>query len=337
MRRLKIAVTMGDPAGIGPEITAKLLLIPEVNKKASVTVIGDLTTMIDTQRRVSNKLSIKPVASFDEKTKKGVINLFDMKRIKYGEVPLGAETKKGGRAQYLYVKKAIEAALKGEVDAIVTAPINKHALHMAGIMYPGHTEIMAEETGVKNFGMMLICPQLKVMLVTTHTSLKSVSGLLTIKKVLEKIELAHAAMKNDFGIKAPKIAVLGLNPHSGEAGAFGDEEIKIINPAIKAARKKGIDAQGPYPPDTIFGKLVHKKSHDIAVCMYHDQGLIPLKLIGFESGVNVTLGLPIVRTSPDHGTAYDIAGTGIASAESMLTAFNTAVVIAQNRMKGGKK
>jgi len=205
---------------------------------------------------------------------------------------------------------------------------------MAGFKYPGHTEILAKFTNTKKYAMMLMGENLKIVLVTMHVSLKEVPEKLDEKKITEKIEITYHSMKKDFKIKEPRIAVLGLNPHAGEAGAFGREEIKIIEPAIKNAKAKKINATGPYPPDTIFHKVVNEKSHDAVVCMYHDQGLIPLKLLSFDTGVNVTLGLPFVRTSPDHGTAYDIAGTGKASCNSILSAVKVACRIALNRKNG---
>jgi 4-hydroxythreonine-4-phosphate dehydrogenase len=223
--------------------------------------------------------------------------------------------------------------MRRKIDAIVTAPINKHALHMAGIKYPGHTEILAKFTKTKKYAMMLLSDALKVVLVTIHTSIKSVPDLITKKLVFEIIKLTNSSLRRDFGIEKPRIAVAGLNPHAGEAGAFGNEEARIIEPAIRQAQKAGMNAEGPFPPDTIFHRVVKYKTHDAVVVMYHDQGLIPLKLTGFENGVNVTLGLPIIRTSPDHGTAYDIAGTGKAEESSILSALKVAIEIAQNRKK----
>ncbi len=330
---IRIAVSMGDPAGIGPEIICRALACKKIQRTAEITVIGDLAPIIRAKKITGIKNQIRIVYDIGEKTPKGAIRLINMNILGPKDAPLGIETPKAGLASYAYVVKGIELTKEKKADALVTAPVNKHSLHIAGIKYPGHTEILADKTGVKNFGMMLMCEKLKVILVTTHTALKNVPKLLTTKKIFEKIQLAHVSMKKDFGIKKPKIAVLGLNPHSGENGAFGSEEQEVIIPAIKKAKKEGIMADGPYPPDTIFGKIVNTKSHDIAVCMYHDQGLIPLKLTGFESGVNVTLGLPIVRTSPDHGTAYDIAGKGLASEKSLICAIKTAEKIVRNRKK----
>lgn len=333
MPHLKIAVTMGDPAGIGPEIIVKMFKKENLYKYADVFVIGDLFPLLSAQRRIAKNLCIKPIADLSGISRdKNIINLLDLKALKLKDFIIAAESAKAGRASYLYLLAAIKLAMKKKINAIVTAPINKHSLHIAGIREPGHTEILAKKSNTKNFAMMLMADKLKVILVTIHTSLKSVPGILTAAKILDKIKLAHRSLRIDFGIKAPRIAVLGLNPHAGEAGAFGNEEIKKIIPAIKKAQALGIDAQGPYPPDTIFHKII-RGSHDAAICMYHDQGLIPLKLIGFDKGVNFTMGLPFIRTSPDHGTAYDIAGTGKASENSILEAFRVAVETAGNRKK----
>ena len=208
-----------------------------------------------------------------------------------------------------YIKKAVELALRRQVDGIVTAPISKEALKMAGFKWPGHTEMLADLTNTKDYAMMLVGGPLRVILVTIHTALKNVPDLITRQRIIKTIRLAKKAC-DMLRIKKPRIAVAGLNPHAGEAGIFGDEEIKKIIPAVKEAIKEGIPVSGPYPPDTIFHKA-YKGEVDIIVCMYHDQGLIPLKMIAFDKGVNVTVGLPFVRTSPDHGTAYDIAWKGM--------------------------
>jgi 4-hydroxythreonine-4-phosphate dehydrogenase len=221
-----------------------------------------------------------------------------------------------------YIRRAVEIVINKQVDAIVTAPISKESLKMAGFKWPGHTEMLASLTKTKDYAMMLIGEPLTVILVTIHTALKKVPGLITRQKILKTIRLAKKAC-NMLGIKNPIIAVAGLNPHAGEAGIFGDEEIKKIIPAVKEAVKEGIPVSGPYPPDTVFHKA-YKGDIDIVVCMYHDQGLIPLKMIAFDKGVNVTVGLPFIRTSPDHGTAYDIAWKGIANPSSMIEAIKLA-------------
>lgn len=334
-KRLKIAITMGDPAGIGPEIIVKMFLKENLYKYCDVFVIGDIMSMLSAQRRISKKIGIRMINDdLKIERQENLINLYDIKQIDFDKIVKGEASAHAGLASYKYLIKAIDFANKRKIDGIVTAPINKHSLHMAGLKYPGHTEILARFSNTKKYAMMLMGEKLKVVLVTMHVALKDVSEKLSIKKIYEKIEVTWEALKKDFNIKKPKIAVSGLNPHAGEAGAFGDEEIKIIYPAIKKAQKRNIDVEGPYPPDTIFHKVVNEKSHDAVICMYHDQGLIPLKLLSFDTGVNVTLGLPFVRTSPDHGTAYDIAGTGKASCNSILSALKVACQIAHNRKNG---
>ncbi len=334
MARPRIAITAGDAAGIGPEIIVKMFLNQYIYKYADIFVIGDLFPMLSAQRRISKKIAIKPVLDIKKLSRdKGIINLLDLKILKSNDVVLGRAQAKAGKASFFYIQKAISLAMQKKIDAIVTAPINKHSLHMAGIKYPGHTEILAKFTKTKKYAMMLLSDELKVVLVTIHEAIKNVPGLITRKAVFDTIKLTHDSLRRDFGIAKPRIAVVGLNPHAGESGAFGNEEARIITPAIKHAQKAGINAEGPFPPDTIFHKVVKYKIHDAVIAMYHDQGLIPLKLTGFENGVNVTLGLPIVRTSPDHGTAYDIAGTGKAGESSILSALKVAIEIAQNRKK----
>jgi 4-hydroxythreonine-4-phosphate dehydrogenase len=216
----------------------------------------------------------------------------------------------------------------GKIDAMITAPINKEAMGRAGYSYPGHTEFLAKLTRVKNPIMMLAGDNLKVALVTTHCPLKKIPDLITFQKILTTIEIVHSSLKQYFGLDSPKIAVAALNPHGGEGGLFGDEEKKIILPAIKEALNLGIDVEGPFPSDSLFYHAAKGKYH-LVICMYHDQGLIPLKLLNFHNAVNVTLGLPIIRISPDHGTAYDIAGKGIANPSSMLKALELAARMAR--------
>ncbi len=329
---MKIAITMGDPAGVGPEIIVKMFKKEDLYKYADVIVIGDLFPMLSAQRRISNKLAIKPVSHIDKlSTDRNVINLLDLKQLHMNDYCIGEASAKAGKASFEYIKKAIELAMSKKVDAVVTAPINKHSLHMAGIKFPGHTEIFARFTKTKKYAMMLMGRDLKVILATIHTALKNVPKELSVSGLVSLMELADKSLSNDFGIFGPITAVCGLNPHAGEAGAFGNEEERIIIPAIKKAKAKGVKVEGPYPADTIFHRVVKYKTHDAVIAMYHDQGLVPLKLLSFDTGVNVTLGLPIVRTSPDHGTAYDIAGTGKAGEGSIMAAFKTAIEIAKNR------
>ena len=334
MKRFKIAITMGDPAGVGPEIIVKMFAKHNIYKYADVFVIGDLFPMLGAQRRISNKISIRPIKNINNLSKEtGIINLFDMEKINSEDYSLGETGKVSGIASFEYIKKSIAFALANKIDAVVTAPINKHSLHLAGINFPGHTEIFAHYTKTKKYAMMLMGEKLKVILATIHTALKNVPQKLTAKGLTSLFELTDKSLSKDFGIKRPNIAVCGLNPHAGEKGAFGKEEEKIIIPAIKKATAKGIKLEGPFPADTLFDKVVRYKTHDAVIAMYHDQGLVPLKLLSFDTGVNVTLGLPIIRTSPDHGTAYDIAGTGKASELSILAAFYTAIEMAKNRKK----
>lgn len=317
----KIAITMGDAAGIGPEITAKALYCAEIRDFCAPVVIGDRAVMEEAISLLKLPLKLRIISSPDEsKAGRGIIELIDMGEIK--KFKKGKPAAENGRACVSYIKKAVELALDKKVDGIVTAPISKEALKMAGMKWHGHTEMLAELTDTKDYAMMLVGEPLRVILVTIHTPLRSVPDMITRESVLKTILLARKAC-DMLDIKNPRIAVAGLNPHAGEAGIFGDEEKNEIIPAIEEAKKLGMPVTGPYPPDTVFHRAC-KGEIDMVVCMYHDQGLIPLKMIAFEEGVNVTVGLPLVRTSPDHGTAYDIAWKGIANPASMLEAIKLA-------------
>jgi 4-hydroxythreonine-4-phosphate dehydrogenase len=237
-----------------------------------------------------------------------------------------------GRASVQYVEKAVDLAQQGAIDAITTAPINKESIALAGYTHPGHTEILAERTGTTKKVMMLAGGPLRVALVTIHVGLAEVPGLLSAEKIFDTIRITNEALVNLFGVARPRIAVCGLNPHAGEGGRFGSEEARLIQPAIERAQAEGVDCSGPHPPDTVFHRAA-KGSFDAVVAMYHDQGLIPLKLLAFESGVNITLGLPIIRTSVDHGTAFDIAGQGIANPDSMVEAIKLAACFARRRKR----
>lgn len=228
-----------------------------------------------------------------------------------------------------YIAEAVKAATQKKIDAMVTAPINKQSLQEGGFDYPGHTEMLADLTGTRDFVMMLAGEKLRVVLVTIHCGLAQVPLLLNPEIISRTILITHRSLQKHFGLAQPRIGVAGLNPHAGEAGLFGREEQEVIRPAVQAARDQGVDASGPHPPDTLFYQAV-KGRFDVVVCMYHDQGLIPLKLLHFDDGVNVTLGLPIIRTSVDHGTAYDIAGKGLACPASLLSAVRVAVQMAKN-------
>jgi 4-hydroxythreonine-4-phosphate dehydrogenase len=306
----KIAITIGDPAGIGPEITLKALLSDEIKQICKPLLIGDRSVIEDAIESMG--------IPFDLET----IEMLSIGAIKDRNFAKCKATAESGRACVSYIKKAVELASFKIVDAVVTAPITKESLKMAGFAWRGHTEMLAELTGTKDYAMMLCGGPLRVILVTIHTALKNVPQMISKERVLKTIILAKKAC-NMMGIENYKIAVAGLNPHAGEAGIFGDEEMNIITPAIQEAEKIGISVSGPYPPDALFHRA-YNGEFDIIVCMYHDQGLIPIKMIAFDKGVNITVGLPFVRTSPDHGTAYDIAWKGIASPSSMIEAIKMA-------------
>ncbi|MDO8746942.1 MAG: 4-hydroxythreonine-4-phosphate dehydrogenase PdxA [Thermodesulfovibrionales bacterium] len=317
----KIAITMGDAAGIGPEIIAKALYCAEIRDFCAPLVIGSRIVMQEAIDLLKLQLKLKLIKTPDECTSViGTIELINVETS--GGFEKGKATAMNGKACVIYIKKAVELALNKKIDGIVTAPISKEALKMAGMKWHGHTEMLAELTNTKDYAMMLVGKPLRVILVTIHTPLRSVPDMITRERVLKTIKLAKKAC-DMLGIENPRIAVAGLNPHAGEAGMFGDEEINEIAPAIEDAKKHGISVTGPYPPDTIFYKAYNEEV-DIVVCMYHDQGLISLKMIAFDMGVNVTVGLPIIRTSPDHGTAYDIAWKEIANPSSMLGAIKLA-------------
>jgi len=314
----KIAITMGEPGGIGPEVALKAAA---ATRRLCVPVlVGDAEVFKATQRLLGIDDFLRVVARPGE-AGPGVIQVIDTGRA--GAFVVGKPTPEGARASVTAIKRAVGLAREGKVHAIVTAPISKEALKLAGFGWPGHTEMLAELTGSEDYSMMLMGGALRVILVTIHTSLKDVPSLVTEGAVLRTLRLAGLAA-GMLGIASPKIAVAGLNPHAGESGMFGHEERDIIAPAVEKARAEGIPASGPYPPDTVFFRAA-RGEFDIVVSMYHDQGLIPLKLIAFESGVNMTVGLPIIRTSPDHGTAYEIAGKGKADPSSMVEAVKLAV------------
>ena len=325
-----IAITMGDPSGIGPEIIAKVLQDKRAHDACRSVVVGDARVMALAADLSSSKARVHPVKSPQQACfESGVIDVIDLENVDLRVLQRGKIDKNSGRAAVEYVRQAIELAMKGEVDAIVTAPLNKEAMNLAGFAYPGHTEILAEATASKSYAMMLLAGPLRVVHVTTHTALRRACDMIKRERVATTIRLTDRALK-ELGIGRPKIAVSGLNPHAGEGGLFGSEEANEIGPAVEECKKEGILAEGPLPPDTVFlrGK---RAEFDAVVAMYHDQGHIPVKLLGFEEGVNVTIGLPIIRTSVDHGTAFDIAWKGIADPRSMLEALRVAAEMAKAR------
>ncbi|MBA2847959.1 4-hydroxythreonine-4-phosphate dehydrogenase PdxA [Thermosulfuriphilus ammonigenes] len=312
--RPKILITMGCPAGIGPEIVLKALGHPEVYDWCRPEVVGDELLLKETAKRLGLPWPSVPIHS-----------LTNLKGVRPGR-PSAAT----GQASYLYVTWAARACLQGEAEAMVTAPISKWALSLAGVKEPGHTEILARLTGCTRFAMMMAGERLRVVLATIHLALSQVPQTLSLEGLGETICLAYEALRRDFAIDHPRLAVAALNPHAGEEGLFGDEEKRIIQPAIELARAKGIEASGPYPADSLFYRAAQGE-FDLVVAMYHDQGLIPFKLLHFRDGVNITIGLPLIRTSVDHGTAYDLAGSGQADESSLLAAIKLAAIAARNR------
>lgn len=318
---LPLAVTMGDPSGIGPEITAKMFLRrPEQRHWVAV---GDPLVMDHAFAALDASVPVRPISAIDEAVFDGQrLNVLASSRC--AELPpVGKVSAVSGQAAFDAIIAAIGLALGGSIRGIVTAPINKEALSAAGVPYPGHTEILADHGGGARVAMMLANEDIRTVLVTIHCSLRDAIRKADFAAQMAAIRLADAGARA-LGIGNPRVAVAGLNPHAGEGGMFGDEEIRIIRPAIDAAREEGIDASGPWPGDTVFMQARNGR-FDIVVAQYHDQGLIPVKYMGVEKGVNVTLGLPFVRTSPDHGTAFDIAGTGTADPTSLETAFDYAL------------
>lgn len=321
---------MGDPCGIGPEIIVKALQRPEIAKVCVPFVIGDRRAL---ERAVSvchSTLKILEISAVKDARNAPAhcIPLQALSHLTDTDIICGAPSIAAGDAVYRYICHAAGLCLDGLASAMVTAPISKEAMHQAGHDYPGHTELLAELCGTDNFVMMLAGDLLRVSLVTIHEALADVPRLITFEKVLKTIRITAEGIARLTGKESPKLAVLALNPHCGEAGKFGTQEAEIIEPAIQAARQKGIDVEGPLSADTLF-HFARQGGYDGVVAMYHDQGLIPLKMLHFDDGVNITLGLPIVRTSVDHGTAYNLAGTGKASEKSLLAAIRMAAEMAR--------
>jgi 4-hydroxythreonine-4-phosphate dehydrogenase len=321
-----IAVTMGDPAGIGPEIVVKTFTEPGFGERARAFVVGDPEMLERAARAVGSSLRTNAVSEPEEAAfEPGTVDVLAVGELP-ADLPFGVLDARAGEAAFRYVEKATRLASAGRVGAIATAPLNKEAMHLAGHKYPGHTEILADLTGTKDYAMMLVTEELKVIHVSTHVSLREAIERAKPERELAVMRLAHDSMRR-LGVENPKVAVAGLNPHAGENGLFGSEDAEQIAPAIEEARSEGIDASGPWPPDTVLMRA-RRGEFDIVVVQYHDQGHIPVKLMGFDTGVNVTVGLPFFRTSVDHGTAFDIAGTGRADHASMLAAVDLARTLA---------
>ena len=334
-----VGISVGDPGGIGPEVTVKALAVPRVYEQCRPLVIGDASVVRDALRFTGLNLAVNAVDSPEKGIYKlGVVDVLDMGNMPIDQVQYGVVTAQQGRASFEYVAKNIELAMARRMDATVTGPINKAAINEAGFHFAGHTEIYAKMTGTRDYAMMLAEGNFRVAHVSTHVSLREACDRVTRERVLRVIELSHDALLK-LGVANPRIAVAGLNPHCGEGGLFGTEEEREIMPAIADAVAKGMNVTGPVPPDTVFSKMAGGM-FDLVVVMYHDQGHIPIKLKGFTydektgqwgavAGVNITLGLPIVRVSVDHGTAFEIAGQGKANPDSMLDSIELAAWLAK--------
>lgn len=332
----RLAVTMGDPAGIGPEIVLKALLHSDVYKRCFPIVYGDVAWMRRTAQDLGLAVEIVPATGTNREPWDGkTVFVRQTTGAVLDAVVPGQLAAEAGRAAAECVIAAAKAALQGEVDAIVTGPLNKEAMAMGGYPYPGHTELLAEVTQTPRYGMLLLSGPLRVIHVSTHVSLREAIERVKTARILECIRLGNRACQG-LGIVRPRVAVAGLNPHAGENCLFGNEDRAEIAPAVVQAQMEGIDASGPHPPDTVFARTA-SGDFDLVVAMYHDQGHIPVKLHGFDTGVNVTIGLPILRVSVDHGTAFDIAGRGIARDSSLLEAIRiaTQMVIARNATHKG--
>ncbi len=321
---------MGDFNGIGPEVTLKSILHPRVRRACIPLLVGSIDVYSYYAKRLRVQVTLKEVEGFDSNVHGNAVPVYEIHKFRVPKVHPGSLSAEAGK----YAGEAITAAAgfcaEGIADGMVTAPIAKETMYAAGYKFPGHTEMLAHLTRTKQFMMMLVAARLRVGLVTIHAPLKRVPGLVSRERIRQIAHLMNRSLREDFGIRRPRIAVLGMNPHAGEGGMLGDEELSMITPAIRALRRSRVLLDGPFPADGFFGARSDKR-YDGVIAMYHDQGLVPLKLLGFAQGVNYTAGLPIVRTSPDHGTAFAIAGRGIADPSSMIEAILLAARIINNR------
>ncbi|MDP6923863.1 MAG: 4-hydroxythreonine-4-phosphate dehydrogenase PdxA [Candidatus Scalindua sp.] len=309
-----IGITMGDPGGIGPEVILKALTSPEIRAAANYVVIG----------------SEKVLSNISDRVLTDNISVLDLDNFTVNNALAHKPLPESGKASVEYIIKGLDLALNGKIDALVTAPISKEAIKLAGFDYAGHTELLKEKTSVENVVMFMVGKGLRVAFVTTHLAVSEISGAINQENVFPTIQITATGLKTFFGIDQPRIAVCGLNPHCGDGDRFGTEERDVIIPAIERAQEMGIDCHGPLSADTVFNKALNGE-FDIVVVQFHDQGAIPIKMHAFDSGVNITLGIPVIRTSPTHGTAFDIAGKGIAGSGSMIEAIKTAIMMAETR------
>ena len=327
MARPIVGITMGDAAGIGPEIIMKAMAVPEVYEISRPLVVADARRLRKAGQIVGSKLPVRPIQKPEEASfRLGEVDVVDLPVVPE-DLPFGKLSAAAGDAAFKFIQRAVELAMAGRIDAICTAPLNKEALHAGGHKYPGHTELLAKLAGTQEVSMMLATPKMRVIHVTTHIGLLDAIEKIEPGLVERTIRRGYDALVRS-GMQRPRIAVCAINPHAGEGGLFGrgEEETKII-PGIKAARARGIDVEGPLPADTLFFRA-GRGDFDLVVAMYHDQGHGPVKVLGLEAGVNITVGLPFVRTSVDHGTAFDIAGSGKADERSLVQALRDAVALA---------
>jgi 4-hydroxythreonine-4-phosphate dehydrogenase len=337
-----IGITMGDPASIGPEIAIKALLNKKTYTICKPLLVGDAKVFEHIIKRLGLNATINAIESVSEaQFEYGVIDVYDLKNVDMDKLVFGEISAMAGNASFAAVKKVIDLALAGEIDATVTGPINKKSINEAGHHFAGHTEIYAHYTGTKKYAMLLVEDNLKVIHVSTHVSLRQACDLVKKDRILEVVSLLHSGLKQ-LGEKNLKIGIAGLNPHAGDSGLFGTEDDLEILPAVEEAKRLGYDVEGPVPPDTLFAKAA-TGTYGGVVAMYHDQGHIPFKLSGFKwnaekqqmdsvKGVNITMGLPIIRTSVDHGTAFEIAGKGVASPDAMVLAIESAVQLSKYKL-----
>jgi 4-phospho-D-threonate 3-dehydrogenase / 4-phospho-D-erythronate 3-dehydrogenase len=323
-----ILITIGDFNGIGPELALKAAIHPVVRKICTPILVGPLSVFEQTAKICRLKVPFAQTTLFQ--TNRSGFSIIDIGDGIGADIQYGTTSKTAGRSAGAAIERAVELCLQGKAAAMVTAPLSKEALNLAGYNFPGQTEMIALLSRSQSVVMMLVSDKMRVGLVTIHAAIKDVSTNISKEKVIEKITIIDASLKNDFHLKKPRLAVLALNPHAGEKGLFGTEDDGIISPAIADSKTAGILVEGPFPADAFFGMHAYKKYHGI-VAMYHDQGLIPLKMSSFAKGVNFSAGLKIIRTSPDHGTAYDIAGKNKANISSMIEAIKMAVLISKNR------
>jgi 4-hydroxythreonine-4-phosphate dehydrogenase len=335
-----VAITSGDFNGIGPEVALRGALHPAVRRVCEPVLVGPAAAFLYYARRLGIPAEVLELGSNahgrSAKRPHTVLSCVESSVIERGSIAPGRVSVLAGRAAARAIETAVRLACMGAVDAVVTAPVSKRAMHMAGVRFPGQTEMVQKLSGAETVAMMLACSTLRVGLVTIHLPLKKVPAQITPALVEERIRVIHEALRRDWGVRHPRLAVLGLNPHAGEDGDLGTEERRVIIPVVRALQRRGLRLAGPFPADAFFARYA-PGTYDAVVAMYHDQGLIPLKMLAHGKGVNVSLGLPVVRTSPDHGTAFDIAGTGEADASSMVEAIRLAVRLAKNRRSHSRK